>query len=107
MVVKRFDVLLVQLDPTVGSEIQKTRPCVVISPDEMNRAIRTVIIAPLASKGRPYPSRVDCVFGGKRGQVVLDQIRTIDKSRMIKRLGRLEVPAQTAILDTLGEMFAP
>ena len=105
MVVRRFEVYLVQLDPTL--EIQKTRPCVVISPDEMNQAIRTVIIAPLTSKGRPYPTRVDCRFQRKSGQVVLDQIRTIDKSRLIRRLGQLEGSTQTAVLATLAELFAP
>ena len=79
MVVGRFDVFLVNLDPTVGSEIQKTRPCLVVSPDEMNRAVRTVIIAPLTSQGRAYPTRVACTFGGKAGQVVLDQLKTVDK----------------------------
>ncbi|HSJ23178.1 MAG TPA: type II toxin-antitoxin system PemK/MazF family toxin [Longimicrobiales bacterium] len=88
MVVSRFDVFLVNLDPTVGSDIRKTRPCVVISPDEMNRFIRTVIVAPLTSKGRRYPTRVDCRFDKKDGQVVLDQIRTVDKARLIKKLGR-------------------
>jgi mRNA interferase MazF len=106
VVVRRFEVYLVQLDPTVGSEIQKTRPCVVISPDEMNQAIRTVIIAPMTSKGRPYPTRVDCRFQRKSGQVVLDQIRTVDKARLIKRLGQLEESAQTAVLKTLTELFA-
>jgi mRNA interferase MazF len=107
VVVGRFDVFLVQLDPTLGSEIQKTRPCAVVSPDEMNGAIRTVIVAPMTSRGRAYPTRVDCEFEGKTGQVVLDQIRTVDKQRLIKRLGRLEQPIQRAVLDTLAEMFAP
>ncbi len=107
MVVKRFDIFLVQLDPTLGSEIKKTRPCVVISPDEMNDAIRTVIVAPMTSRGRAYPTRVDCEFEGKIGQVVLDQIRTVDKQRLIKRLGRLEQSIQSAVLDTLSELFAP
>jgi len=106
VVVRRFDVYLVQLDPTAGSEIQKTRPCVVISPDEMNRVIRTVIIAPMTSKARPYPTRVDCRFQRKAGQVVLDQIRTVDRSRLIKRLGQLEESAQAAVLETLAELFA-
>jgi mRNA interferase MazF len=106
VVVRRFEVYLVQLDPTVGSEIQKTRPCLVISPDEMNQVIRTVIIAPMTSKGRPYPTRVDCRFQRKPGQVVLDQIRTVDKSRLIKRLGQLEESAQTTVLETLAELFA-
>ena len=105
--VDRFDVYLVNLDPTVGSEIKKTRPCVVISPDEMNRYIRTVIVAPMTTKGRPYPTRVECRFEGKDGQVVLDQIRTVDKVRLVKRLGRLSGAAQDKILGGLSEMFAP
>lgn len=107
MVAKRFDVYLINLDPTIGSEIQKTRPCVVISPDEMNRFIKTVIVAPLTSKGAAYPTRVACRFQGKRGQVVLDQIRTVDKARLIKRLGKIEKQTQTEVLSVLGEMFAP
>ena len=82
MVINRFDVYLVIVDPTIGSEIQKTRPCVVISPDEMNCHIATVIVAPMTTKGRSYPTRVACTFQGKEGQVVLDQIRTVDKSRL-------------------------
>lgn len=107
MVIRRFDIYLVNLDPTVGSEIQKTRPCVVISPDEMNRYIRTVIVAPMTTGGRPYPMRVECSFQGKQGQVVLDQIRTVDKTRLAKHLGRLEQQTQSEVLDALGEMFAP
>lgn len=106
VVVKRFDVFLVNLDPTVGSEIQKTRPCVVISPDEMNRHIATVIVAPMTTKGQPYPTRVVCQFQGKDGQIVLDQIRTVDKTRLVKQLGQLSLNEQKAILDTLAEMFA-
>jgi mRNA interferase MazF len=106
MVVKRFDVFLVNLDPTIGSEIQKTRPCVVISPDEMNRHIATVIIAPMTSKKRTYPTRVACQFEGKAGEVVLDQIRTIDMSRLIHKLGRLSKSTQTVVLDTLADMFS-
>jgi mRNA interferase MazF len=106
MVVKRFDVFLVNLDPTIGSEIQKTRPCVVISPDEMNRHIATVIIAPMTSKKRTYPTRVACQFEGKAGEVVLDQIRTIDMSRLIRKLGRLCKSTQTDVLDTLADMFS-
>lgn len=105
--VQRFEVYLVTLDPTVGSEIQKTRPCVVISPDEMNRSVRTVIVAPMTTRGRRYPTRVGCSFQGKEGQVVLDQIRTVDKERLVKRLGRLDAPTQTAVLLVLGELFAP
>ena len=106
MVVNRFDVYLVNLDPTIGTEIQKTRPCVVISPDEMNRHISTVIVAPMTSRGRPYPSRVRCRFEGKDGQVVLDQIRTVDKVRLTKRLGQVSRQTQQAILATLAEIFA-
>lgn len=105
--IRRFDVFLVNLDPTIGSEIQKTRPCVVISPDEMNRYIRSVIIAPMITKGRAYPTRLECIFEGKEGQVVLDQIRTLDKVRLVKRLGRLEEQTQAQVLDALGELFAP
>ena len=106
MVVERFDVFSVKLDPTVGSEIQKTRPCLVISPDEMNQAIATVIIAPMTTKGRPYPSRIVCHFQGKDGQIVLDQIRTVDKNRLDEYLGQISADEQKAVLDTLVQMFA-
>lgn len=106
MVVKRFEVYLVNLDPTVGSEIQKTRPCLVISPDEMNRNIATLIVAPMTTQGQAYPTRVACRFQGKAGQVVLDQIRTVDKTRLIRRLGRISLSAQKAVLSVLAEMFA-
>ena len=106
MVVKRFDVFLVNLDPTVGSEIQKTRPCVVISPDEMNRYIATVIIAPMTTKGKQYPTRVISQFQGKNGLIVLDQIRTVDKNRLVKKLGRISPDEQKILLDILAEMFA-
>jgi mRNA interferase MazF len=106
MVVHRFDVFLVNLDPTVGSEIQKTRPCVVISPDEMNRHIATVIVAPMTTKGKAYPTRVVCQFQSKEGQIVLDQIRTIDKTRLVKKLGQISPEGQRVVLDTLAEMFA-
>ena len=104
--VNRFDVYLVVLDPTVGSEIQKTRPCLVVSPDEMNHHISTVIVAPMTTKGRPYPTRIPCLFAGKDGQVVLDQLRTVDKTRMVRRLGRIADDVQEAVLTTLAEMFA-
>lgn len=107
MVVKRFDVCLVNLDPTVGSEIRKLRPCLVISPDEMNRYIATVIVAPMTTKGRDYPTRVQCTFKGKDGQVVLDQIRTIDKTRLAQKLGRIDKQTQEDVLTILAEMFAP
>ena len=106
MVVERFDVYLINLDPTVGSEIKKTRPCLVISPDEMNRWIRTVIVAPMTTKGQPYPTRVLCEFQGKEGQVVLDQIRTVDKSRLVRKLGQISKLAQKEVLATLAEIFA-
>ena len=106
MVVKRFDVYLVNLDPTVGSEIKKTRPCLIISPDEMNRWIATVIVGPMTTKGQSYPTRVVCRFAGKDGQVVLDQIRTIDKSRLVRKLGQISKSTQRDVLATLTEMFA-
>ena len=104
---ERFAVYLVNLDPTVGSEIEKTRPCVVISPDEMNRHIRTVIVAPMTTKGKAYPTRIACTFQGKRGEIVLDQIRTVDKTRLVRQLGRVDSRTRGRILDTLQEMFAP
>ena len=103
--VRRFDVFLVSLDPTVGAEIQKTRPCVVVSPDEMNLHLSTVIVAPLTSKGNDYPSRVRLAFQGKRGQVVLDQIRTVDKARLVKRLGSLTDATAKAVSERLVELF--
>ncbi len=107
MVMNRFDVFLVNLDPTIGAEIKKTRPCVIISPDEMNRQIKTVIIAPMTTKGMIYPTRITCKFQGKQGQVVLDQIRTVDKARLVKKLGRLDIRTQSEALTTLAEIFAP
>jgi len=106
MVTNRFDVFLVALDPAQGSEIRKTRPCLVISPDEMNESIRSVIVAPMTTKGQSYPTRVACSFQGKHGQVVLDQIRTVDKSRLVKRLGALPVKVQDEVLEVLQDMFA-
>lgn len=106
MVVKRFEVYLVVLDPTLGSEIQKTRPCLVVSPDEMNAHIATVIVAPMTTQGRAYPTRVPCHFQGKDGQIVLDQLRTVDKARLVKRLDRIDEPVQQAVLRLLAEMFA-
>jgi len=107
MVINRFDVFLVNLDPTLGSEIRKTRPCLVVSPDEINHHIRTVIIAPMTSAGQDYPTRVACRFKNKDGQVVLDQIRTVDRARLVKRLGRLDQPTCQTVLDVLLEMFSP
>ena len=107
MVVKRFDIYLVNLDPTVGHEIKKTRPCLIISPDEMNRHIGTVIIAPLTTKGRNYPTRIPITFQRKKGQIVLDQIRTIDKSRLVTKLGRISKETAHNVLEILAEIFAP
>jgi mRNA interferase MazF len=107
VVVKRFDVFVVSLDPTVGSEIQKSRPCLIISPDEMNRHIQTVIIAPMTTRGRKYPTRIACEFQRKQGQIVLDQIRTVDKARLLRKLGRLANQTQIEVLSVLQEMFSP
>jgi mRNA interferase MazF len=105
LVVRRFEVYLVNLDPTVGSEIRKTRPCVVISPDEMNLHIRTVIVAPMTTQGQAYPTRVACRFEGKSGQIVLDQIRTVDRRRLVKKLGKLTESQASATLEVLAAMF--
>lgn len=105
--VERFDVYLVGLDPTEGSEIRKTRPCLIISPDEMNRHIRTVIVAPMTSTIKNYPTRVTTSFQKKQGQIVLDQIRTVDKERLMKKLGTISLSAQDKTLGILQEMFAP
>lgn len=107
MVISRFDVYLVNLDPTIGHEARKTRPCLIISPDEMNRYIGTVIIAPMTTKGRDYPTRVNLTFEGKKGQIILDQIRTIDKIRLVKRLGKIDKNTSLKVLAILNEMFAP
>lgn len=106
MVVKRFEVYLVNLDPTIGSEIKKTRPCLVLSPDVMNKYIATVIIAPMTTKGRPYPTRVECTFQDKDGQIVLDQLRTVDKVRLVRKLGRIDEQTQAEVLTVLAELFA-
>ena len=102
----RFDIFLVNLDPTIGSEIKKTRPCVIISPDEMNRNISTIIVAPLTSRLRNYPTRVPCKVNDKQGQIVLDQIRTVDKSRLIKKIDFLNKRVQRKVFETLNEMFS-
>lgn len=106
MVAFRFEVYLVRLDPTEGSEIRKTRPCLIISPDEMNRHISTVIIAPMTTKGRPYPTRIPVRFRRKQGQIVLDQIRTVDKNRLDRRLSKIDDATAHKVLALLGEMFA-
>ena len=102
MEVKQYEVHLISLDPTVGSEIEKPRPCVVISPDEMNRHIQTVIVAPMTTKSHRYPSRVSLTFQGKRGWVVLDQIRTVDRRRLVKKLGRLKETSIVKIKDVIS-----
>ena len=106
MEINRFDVFLVNLDPTIGHEIKKTRPCLVISPNEMNHNISTIIVAPMTSKGKKYPTRIACSFQGKNGQIVLDQIRTVDRRRLVKKLGVISKNAQTKTIGLLLEMFA-
>jgi mRNA interferase MazF len=107
MVIERFNIFLVRLDPTAGAETAKTRPCVIVSPDELNRAIATVIIAPMTTARRGWPTRVAVKFQNKTGEIALDQIRAVDKSRLVKRLGKLDAATADAVLDTLGELFAP
>lgn len=102
----RGDVHLVALDPTLGSEIKKTRPCLIVSPDELNQHLRTVIVAPMTTGGQAYPWRVACRFQHRAGFVALDQLRTVDTERLAKRLGRLSASTTTEVLDTLQEMFA-
>ena len=104
--VKRFDVYLVNLDPTVGHEIKKNRPCLVISPDELNRNISTVIVAPMTTKGRNYPTRVSCTFNDKKGQILLEQMRAVDKTRLIKRLGNVGSFVQAQVVSVLSELFS-
>ena len=103
--VQRFEVWLINLDPTQGREINRARPCVVLSPDEMNRHLRTVTIAALTSARRDYPSRVDCTFQSKKGQVALDYIRSVDKARLVRRLGVLPKATAQAVCDRLQELF--
>ena len=105
--VGRGDVFLVDLNPTRGSEIRKARPCLVVSPDELNVHLRTCIVAPLTTGGHPYPFRVSCRFQGKTGHVVLDQVRAIDRERLVRRLGRLAPAPLASALSVLQEMFAP
>lgn len=105
MVINQYDVVLVNLDPTVGSEIRKTRPCVVISPNEMNRQVATLVIAPMTSSSKPYPSRVQVYSGGRTGWVVLDQIRTIDRQRVSKVLGKLNPEEVEEIKQVIQELY--
>ena len=107
MVVNRFDVYLVNLDPAVGSEIQKTRPALIISPDEINHNIRTVVIAPMTTtRGRAYPTRVASRFQNKEGQVLRDQIRTVDKILLVKRIRRVDEEVQRQALNALQALFS-
>ena len=106
VVISRFEVYLVNLDPAIGSEIQKTRPCLVISPDEMNAHIATVIIAPMTTQGRDYPTRIPCHFQDKDGEIVLDQICTVDKERLVKKLGKIDPVIENKVLAVLMELFA-
>jgi mRNA interferase MazF len=107
MAINRFEVHLVNLNPTIGAEVRKARPCLVVSPDEMNHAVLTIIIAPMTTRGRHYPTRVDCHFRGKKGQVVLDQLRAVDRRRLVRRLGRIDSNTADTVLQKLQEMFAP
>lgn len=107
MVISQFEVYLINLDPTIGSEVKKTRPCLDVSPDEMNHNIKTVIVAPLTTKGQTYPTRVPCRFKGKQGQIVLDQIRTMDQTRLIKKLGSIDAKTRSPVLNVLQEMSQP
>jgi len=106
LVVKRFEVYQVNLDPTIGGEIQKTRPCLVISPDEMNLSLSTFIVAPMTTKSHNYPTRINCSFKGKECQIVLDQIRTVDRIRLVKRMGFIDPDIQQQVLDLLIQLFA-
>ena len=103
----RGDVYLIELDPTRGSEIRKTRPCLIISPDELNQHLRTVIVAPMTTGGQAYPWRVRCRFRDRSGFVAMDQLRTVDSERLIRRLGRISPGTLTAVLAVLQEMFTP
>ncbi len=102
----RGEVYLVQLDPTRGSQIRKTRPCLVVSPDELNHHLRTVIVVPMTTGGHVYPWRVHCRFQGRAGFVAIDQLRTVDTERLVRRLGRLGPSPLAAVLAVLQEMFA-
>ncbi len=105
MVINQYEVYLVDLDPTKGHEIQKTRPCLVISPNEMNHSISTVIIAPMTTKSHPFPTRIEVEFNKKMGWIVLDQIRTIDKTRLIKKMGKIEKKQVQQVKNILKEML--
>jgi len=103
----RGEVFLVELDPTRGSEIRKTRPCLIVSPDELNHHLRTTVVAPMTTAGQTYPFRIACTFRGKRGRVVLDQLRTVDRERLRRRLGTIAPSSLSEVLRALCEMFEP
>lgn len=105
MVMRQYDIFIVDLDPTIGHELKKSRPCVLLSPDEMNQHISTVIIAPMTTKTHPYPTRVPLEFQGKSGWIVLDQIRTVDKSRLIKKIGELKPGTIKKVKAVIEEML--
>jgi mRNA interferase MazF len=105
MDLKQYQIVLVNLDPTMGSEIKKTRPCVIISPDEMNKFLRTIIIAPMTTSSKKYPTRIEVKYDRKTGWIVIDQIRTIDKQRIIKILGRLSQPEIKELKSVVKETF--
>jgi mRNA interferase MazF len=107
VVIERFAIYLVKLDPVTGTETAKTRPCVVVSPDELNRVLSTTIITPMTTVCRGWPTRIPVSFQNKKGEIALDQIRAVDKIRLIKRLGKLDSHTSTLVTDTLGELFAP
>jgi len=102
---RRDDVWLVALDPSRGSEIKKTRPCLIASPDEMNESLQTVLVAPMTTTLRTYPTRVNVVFRGKSGQIALDQLRAIDRQRLVRKLGSIPAKAAQAVSSLLVEMF--
>lgn len=104
--IRRGEIYLINLEPTLGGEITKTRPCLIVSPDELNTHLRTYIVAPLTTGGHPYPFRIPCQLGGKAGFIVLDQIRTIDRTRLVRRLGKVSPDILIRVLKTLQEMFA-
>ena len=105
MEISQYHIYLVNLDPTVGHEIQKTRPCLVISPDEMNQNIQTVIIAPMTTKSHKYPTRIPVTIQNKRGWIVLDQIRTIDNKRIIKKIGKINTETIKEVKSVIKEML--
>jgi mRNA interferase MazF len=107
MVIERFNIFLVRLDPATGAETAKTRPCVVISANSLNQAVSTAIIAPMTTVRRGWPTRIEINFQNKTGEIALDQIRAVDKSRLVKRLGKLDARTAGLVLATLGKMFAP